>query len=135
MRFHTAVNKFCLQARLGEPLTVWSTAWDQVRPYLDVADSASAIAWAVGSDTEGQGGIARVFNVVTENLSVKDIVTRVEQAFGTVEIQFTDSQIMNQLSYEVSSDRIREAGWASTGSIADSIAATATWLAGVVGHS
>ena len=36
MRFHTAVNKFCWQAVMGQPITVWSTAYDQKRPYLEV---------------------------------------------------------------------------------------------------
>ena len=34
MRFHTAVNKFCWQAVMGIPLTVWRTAQYQKRPYL-----------------------------------------------------------------------------------------------------
>ena len=134
MRFHTAVNKFCLQARLGEPLTVWSTAWDQVRPYLDVHDSAEAIAWAVSADRGSHAGVARLYNVVTENLSVKDIVARVQEAFGEVEVRFTDSRIMNQLSYEVCADRIATAGFAPAGSVRDSIAQTAAWLDGISGH-
>ena len=32
MRFHTAVNKFCWQAAMGQPITVWNTAYDQKRP-------------------------------------------------------------------------------------------------------
>lgn len=45
MRFHTAVNKFCWQAAMGQPITVWSTAYDQKRPYLDLFDAARAIAF------------------------------------------------------------------------------------------
>src|SRR5262249_21123127 len=37
MRFHTAVNKFCWQAVVGEPLSVWRTALHQRRPYLDLS--------------------------------------------------------------------------------------------------
>jgi len=44
MRFHTAVNKFCWQASLGQQLTVWKTALHQVRPYLDLEDCALKIA-------------------------------------------------------------------------------------------
>ena len=43
MRFHTAVNKFCWQAALKEPITVWKTAMDQYRPYLALTDACSAI--------------------------------------------------------------------------------------------
>lgn len=134
MRFHTAVNKFCLQARLGEPLTVWSTVWDQVRPYLDVRDSADAITWAIRASGDGPAGAARVFNVVTENLSVENIVAWVREAFGEVEIRFTESRIMNQLSYEVSSERVVAAGFVPSGSIQTSISQTAEWLDGVTGH-
>ncbi len=34
MRFHTAVNKFCLNASLNLPITVYKTALNQYRPYL-----------------------------------------------------------------------------------------------------
>ena len=34
MRFHTAVNKSCWQAVMGQPLTVWETAYGQKRTYL-----------------------------------------------------------------------------------------------------
>ena len=47
MRFHTAVNKFCWQAVLGEPITVWTTAYDQKRPYLDLDDGVNAICMII----------------------------------------------------------------------------------------
>ena len=45
MRFHTAVNKFCLQAVMNQPLTVWKTALYQKRPYLDLTDAIGAILY------------------------------------------------------------------------------------------
>ena len=54
MRFHTAVNKFCWQAVFGVPLTVWRTAYDQRRPYLDLSDAVRAIvAHMAGSPSSG----------------------------------------------------------------------------------
>lgn len=47
MRFHTAVNKFCWQAIMGQPITVWRTAYDQKRPYLDLSDATRAIAFII----------------------------------------------------------------------------------------
>ena len=44
MRFHTAVNKFCWQAVTNQPVTAWTTALDQYRPYLGVGDCGRAIA-------------------------------------------------------------------------------------------
>ena len=43
MRFHTAVNKFCYQAAFKKPLTIWKTAYDQKRPYLDLQDACAVV--------------------------------------------------------------------------------------------
>ena len=45
MRFHTAVNKFCMQAYLNHPLNVWKTALNQFRPYLSIRDSFKALSF------------------------------------------------------------------------------------------
>ena len=38
MRFHTAANKFCMQAFLDRPFAIWKTALFQYRPYLSIRD-------------------------------------------------------------------------------------------------
>ena len=38
MRFHTAVNKFCYQASMNKKITVWKSAYNQVRPYATLDD-------------------------------------------------------------------------------------------------
>ena len=43
IRFHTAVNKFCWQASVGLPITVWKLRTVK-RPYLDLLDASRAIA-------------------------------------------------------------------------------------------
>ena len=50
IRFHTAVNKFCWQAATGQPITVWRTALNQKRPYLDLADGVEALKFAISRD-------------------------------------------------------------------------------------
>ena len=47
MRFHTAINKFCWQAVTGQPLTVWSTAQNQKRPYLALSDAIGVITYSM----------------------------------------------------------------------------------------
>ena len=68
MRFHTAINKFCWQASLGQPLGVWRTAMDQARPYLDLEDAVRAMLFVMRHDLFD----ARVYNVVTENATVRE---------------------------------------------------------------
>ncbi len=107
MRFHTAVNKFCWQAVLGQPLTVWTTAYDQKRPYLDLCDAVEAIKFIISNELfDGQ-----VYNVLTANLTVRNIVDMIRKRIANIEVKFVDSPIMNQLSYDVSNERFKSSGF------------------------
>jgi nucleoside-diphosphate-sugar epimerase len=126
MRFHTAVNKFCWQAVLGQPLTVWRTALHQRRPYLSLDDAVAALLFLIEQDDFG----GRLYNVVTENLTVHEVISRIRPLIGDLEIRYVDAEIMNQLSYEVSSRRFSERGFAFAGSITRDIAETIDLLKG-----
>ena len=120
MRFHTAVNKFCWQAVLGQPITVWTTAYDQKRPYLDLTDAMEALKFIISRDLFD----GRVYNVLTANLTVKDIVDMIGKKIGDIDVQFVESPIMNQLSYEVSNRRFKDQGFQFTGNLEKSIGQT-----------
>jgi nucleoside-diphosphate-sugar epimerase len=120
MRFHTAVNKFCWQAVLSQPLSVWATAYDQKRPYLDLIDAVEALMFIISHNIFD----GRVYNVLTANLTVRDIVDMIRTKMGDVEMQFVKSPIMNQLSYEVSNRRFKELGFKFTGSLEKGIGQT-----------
>jgi nucleoside-diphosphate-sugar epimerase len=117
MRFHTAVNKFCWQAVLGQPLTVWTTAYDQKRPYLDLTEAVEALKFIIYHDLFD----GRIYNVLTANLTVRDIVDMIRQKVGDVEVQFVESPIMNQLSYEVLNRRFKSAGFEFHGDLEKAI--------------
>ncbi len=101
MRYHTAINKFCWQAVMGQPLGIWRTAYEQKRPYLDLADAIRAIAFVIKQDLFD----GRVYNVLTLNAAVRDIVECIREFVPHVQLSFVNSPIMNQLSYEVSCQR------------------------------
>ena len=124
MRFHTAVNKFCWQAVMGQKLTVWSTAYDQKRPYLDLGDAIAAIAHIIRQDLFD----GRIYNVLTANCTVRQIVDAIRVHVPDLEVGFVDAQIMNQLSYEVDCRRFTGTGFQFHGSVADGIAATLNQL-------
>ena len=117
MRFHTAVNKFCWQAVMGHPITVWTTALHQRRPYLDLGDAIEALALVL-RDSIFDG---RVYNVVTVNATVHEVVEAIRAEIGDLQIKYVDSQIMNQLSYSVASERFRAKGFAVRGDLARGI--------------
>lgn len=111
MRFHTAINRFCWQAVMGTPLTVWTTAYDQRRPYLDLTDAVAAIVFFLR--TKRFDG--RIYNVVTENASVRMVVDRIRKFVPDLTVKFVDQAIMNQLSYDVASKRLNEFGFKFAG--------------------
>lgn len=124
MRFHTAVNKFCWQAVMGQPITVWSTAYDQKRPYLDLGDAVRAVEFVIKNDLF----TGLIYNVVTENATVRQVVDAIRTHVPSLEVQFVDSQIMNQLSYEVLNTRFTKAGFDVSGNFEQGIASTINLL-------
>ncbi len=120
MRFHTAVNKFCFQAVMGQPLTVWRTALHQKRPYLTLDDAMGALVFIIKNNLFDQ----RVYNVLTENLPVNDIIQLIKQHIPQLDIEYIDTEIMNQLSYEVLNRRFTDKGFEFKGSIDKSIKET-----------
>lgn len=124
MRFHTAVNKFCWQAVLGQSLTVWSTAYDQKRPYLDLIDASRAISYIIRKDLFS----GKIFNVLTLNATVRQIVEVIGEFVPDIQVSFVDSMIMNQLSYEVSSEKFLSEGFKFTGDLRRGIGETINLL-------
>jgi UDP-glucose 4-epimerase len=120
MRFHTAVNKFCWQAVMGQPITVWSTAYDQKRPYLDLVDAARAIAFIIRKDLFD----GRIYNVLSHNVTVRQVVDTIREFVPDLQVSFVDNKIMNQLSYEVSSQRFVSEGFTFTGDLRRGIGQT-----------
>ena len=113
MRFHTAVNKFCWQAVMNQPISVWSTAYDQKRPYLDLLDASRAIAFIIKNNIfDGQ-----IYNVLTTNATVREVVETIKEFVPNLEIEFVDNRIMNQLSYEVMCNRFKSKGFVFSGNM------------------
>ncbi len=113
MRFHTAVNKFCWQAAMGTPITVWRTAMDQKRPYLSLDDASRFIAFVIEQNLFDN----RLYNIVTRNYTVRDVVDTIRAVVPDLSVTLVDNKIMNQLSYEVSSARIQDKGFTFTGDL------------------
>ena len=124
MRFHTAVNKFCWQASMGQPISVWSTAYDQKRPYLDLFDASRSIEFIIRNNLFDGG----IYNILTENATVHQVVDIIREFIPDLSVEFVDNKIMNQLSYEVSCDKFKDKGFSFTGSLRRGIEETISLL-------
>ena len=63
-------NKFCLQASLNQPITIWKTAFNQKRPYLGLDDLSNAITHIIKKNIFNN----QIYNIVSNNYKVSDIV-------------------------------------------------------------
>jgi nucleoside-diphosphate-sugar epimerase len=126
MRFHTAVNKFCWQAVMGQPLTVWKTAYEQKRPYLDLGDTVRAIAFVI----KQKMFTGLIYNAVTVNATVRQVVDTIREHIPDLKVELVESQIMNQLSFEVLNTRLTKAGFKVSGNMRDRIADTVGLIKG-----
>jgi UDP-sulfoquinovose synthase len=80
--FGTALNRFCVQAVIGHPLTVYGSG-TQTRGFLNIRDTLQCVELAVSEPA--QPGEFRVFNQFTEQFSVlelAELVCRAGAALG-----------------------------------------------------
>jgi len=75
--FGTALNRFCIQAAIGHPLTVYGKG-GQTRGFLDIRDTVRCLELAIANPA--QSGEFRVFNQFTELFSVGDLALMVKKA-------------------------------------------------------
>ena len=75
--FGTVLNRFCVQAVMGHPLTVYG-AGGQTRGMLNIRDTLACVTLALENPAEA--GEFRVFNQFTESFSVRDMADMVKRA-------------------------------------------------------
>ncbi len=106
MRFHTAVNKFCLNASLNNDITVYKTAINQYRPYLSLKDAFKVFKFTIENDLFKND----IYNALSENCTVKQIISKIKKFKNKIKIKFVNSRIMNQLSYHVDKRKLNNEG-------------------------
>ena len=83
--FGTVLNRFVIEAVIGHPLTVYGTG-GQVRGLIDIRDTVRCIQ--IACENPPTKGEFRVFNQMTESLSVREIADTVASAYpGEVTIE------------------------------------------------
>lgn len=120
MRFDTAVNRFIWQASSKRPITVWRTALNQKRPYLVIEDCVQAINLIIEKNLFPN----EIFNVATENLTVKEVVKVIKRFIPKLKITYINSPIMNKLSYKVDCKKIMDWGFKPHGNIENAVKKT-----------
>ncbi len=111
--FGTALNRFCLQAVIGHPLTVYGKG-GQTRGFLNIRDTLQCVELAVNNPAPQ--GEFRVFNQFTEQFTVAQLAELVREAAGklghSVEVQsFPNPRIeMEEHYYNATNTKLLDLG-------------------------
>ena len=106
IRFHTAVNKFCLNAAINENINVYKTAINQYRPYLSLRDAFKVIQFSIEKNFFKND----IYNALSGNYTVNQIIEKIRKRKRNLKIKLVNSEIMNQLSYHVSCKKLNREG-------------------------
>ena len=111
--FGTALNRFCVQAVIGHPLTVYGRG-GQTRGCLNIRDTLQCVELAL--ETPAELGEFRVFNQFTESFSIGELAELVASSARdlgyTVEIQNLPNPRVEaeEHYYNVSNDKLMALG-------------------------
>ena len=94
-QFGTALNRFCLQAVVGHPLTVYGTG-GQTRGFLNIRDTLACVELAVLNPADR--GEMRVYNQFTESFSIRELAVEVQQAGKELGLEVEIREIENPRS-------------------------------------
>lgn len=106
MRFHTAINKFCLNSSLNEEIQIYKTAYHQYRPYLSVKDAFKVFQFCISNNSFKN----QIYNALSGNYKVSQIIKMIKKYKKNIKLKFVKTKIMNQLSYQVDDKKLKKLG-------------------------
>ena len=120
MRFHTAINKFCIYTVLGKPLPLWKGAINKPKPYLSLKDAFKVIKFTI----ENNFFQNETFNILSQNLTLKKIISYFKKSRKKIKIKYQYSKLVNQYSYKVSSKKFSDQAFKLKSNISHDIKST-----------
>jgi UDP-sulfoquinovose synthase len=90
--FGTALNRFCVQASIQHPLTIYGHG-GQTRGYLDIRDTVRCVELAVLNPPEA--GEFRVFNQFTEQFTLLELADKVKEAAAKLGVRAEQVHLPN----------------------------------------
>jgi UDP-sulfoquinovose synthase len=90
--FGTALNRFCVQAMIGHPLTVYGKG-GQTRGFLNIIDTLQCVELAAANPADS--GEMRVYNQFTESFTVAELAEKVRHAAGELGVDVVVDHLTN----------------------------------------
>jgi nucleoside-diphosphate-sugar epimerase len=121
IRFHTAINKFCLQLIFNKNITIWRKNYEFVRPYLYLGDFSKILLKIINGQKINYN---ETYNIVSNNIKLIDIIKILKSIKKNLKINFINTKLINQFSYHVSNDKIIKSGFNFSGDLIKEIKKT-----------
>lgn len=121
MRFHTAINKFCLQLVFNKEITIWRKNYNFIRPYLYLGDFSKILTEIIKGKKINYN---QTYNLVSNNLKLKNIILYLRKIKNSLKLKFVNTKLISQYSYHVSNDKIRKFNFSFSGNIEKEIKKT-----------
>src|SRR3954454_17197669 len=112
-QFGTALNRFCLQAVVGHPLTVYGKG-GQTRGFLNIRDTLACVELATQNPADA--GEFRVYNQFTEQFSVSELAALVQRSAAEVGFEIDIENVenprveMEEHYYNAANTKLRDLG-------------------------
>ncbi len=116
-RYNTVANKFAFYAGVHRPLTVYGKG-EQTRAFISIEDASDAILFTFDKAENTSG---EVFNVVSENLSIKDLVGIIKDVYPAATERYVEQDIRTHYNYESDNTKFKKLGWQPSQSILESL--------------
>lgn len=97
MRFHTAINKFCLNAVIKKPIPIWRGMLNKERPFLSLNEAFKVIKFTVEKNFFNN----QIYNIVSQNIELSKIIKFLKKNIKDIKINFVYSKLINYYSYKV----------------------------------
>jgi len=120
MRFQAMLNNLCWQAVLQQAIQLPKAGYDKKHAYLALTDAVNAIGLILKRDLFDN----RIYNVLTTNASVHELVDTIKKYCPNMQVKLTGPNTPDPLFYDISYQRIAHLGFEPIGHLEQGIAET-----------
>lgn len=120
MRFHTAINKFCLNAIIKKPIPIWRGMLYKERPFLSLNEAFKVIKFTVDKNFFNN----QIYNIVSQNIELSKIIKFLKKNIKDIKIKFVYSKLINYCSYKVCCEKFNSNAFKLKANIFKDITAT-----------
>jgi UDP-glucose 4-epimerase len=127
-RCEVVVNFFSLYAHFGVSLPIYRSAENEVRSYLAMEDAVESVGLALRNPSQFAN---ENWNVATVNASLREIVETIRRIYPDARVDFIEGSANSRISFTVSAEKIRRAGFVPRGKLQTSFEQVRDYLDGV----